>query len=154
MRLLEECVIEPVIQRIVDNVLLETTDERMKGDVRVRARGVSGIVERDNKREQLNWAIQSLGPLMQLQGPDGQPYIPPEAPVRLLYEQFKAMGIPTEGIFAKDYDVIAAVKQDVGSAPEVVAQPTLDGRSPDAMAAISDMGGAGVSSGADLPGGM
>ena len=64
------------------------------------------------------------------------------------------MGIPTEGIFAKDYDAIAAVKQDVGSAPEVVAQPTLDGRSPDAMAAISDMGGAGVSSGADLPGGM
>ena len=154
MRLLEECVIEPVIQRIVDNVLLETTDERMKGDVRVRARGVSGIVERDNKREQLNWAIQSLGPLMQLQGPDGQPYIPPEAPVRLLYEQFKAMGIPTEGIFAKDYDAIAAVKQDVGTSPEVVAQPMLDGRSPDAMAAISDMGGAGMSGGADLPGSM
>lgn len=144
MRLLEECIIEPVIQRIVDDTLMMTSDDRLKGDVRVRARGVSGIVERDNKREQLNWAIQSLGPLMQLQGPDGQPYIPPEAPVRLLYEQFKAMGIPTDGIFAKDYDTITAVQQDVGSTPEVVAQPTLDGRSPDAVAAIGDMGGAGL----------
>ena len=151
MRLLEELIIEPIIQRIADEAVANSLDQSIKGDIQVRARGVSGIVEKDNRREQLNWAMQSLVPLMQITGADGQPVIPPDAPVRLLYEQFKALGIPTDGVFNVDYDKQDAVKADTGVPPEVVAQPTLDGRSPDAMAAIQAMGGAQMPDALSMP---
>ena len=151
MRLLEELIIEPIIQRIADEAVANSLDQSIKGDIQVRARGVSGIVEKDNRREQLNWAMQSLVPLMQITDADGQPVIPPDAPVRLLYEQFKALGIPTDGVFNVDYDKQDAVKADTGVPPEVVAQPTLDGRSPDAMAAIQAMGGAQMPDALSMP---
>lgn len=143
MRLLEERIIEPVIQRVVDEILVTELDPSIKGDVRVRARGVSGIVEKDNHREQLNWAMQNLIPLMQLKDENGKSLIPAEAPIRLLYEQFKALGIDTRGIFSKDYELQDALQQDIGTPPDIVAQPNLDGRSQDAVNAINAMGGAG-----------
>ena len=146
MRILEERIIEPALQRIVESILTTNDDPQLAGDVRVRAKGVSGIIEKENQREQLNWAMQSLVPMLSITGADGKPVIPPEAPVRLLYEQFKALGIPTAGIF-KDYDSIAAIQSDVGTAPSIVPQPTLDGRSADGMAALDAIGGVGYNQG-------
>ena len=142
MRLLEECIIEPVIQRITDDILNRSEDASIKGDVMVRARGVSGIAEKENRRNDMNWAMQSLVPMMQIRDANGAPVIPPEAPVRLLYEQFKALGIDTTGVFAKDYDTEAAVMSDVGKPPEVVAQPQMDGRSQAGIDAVASIGGA------------
>lgn len=147
MRLLEERIIEPAIQRIVDEIITDTLDMSLKGDIQVRARGVSGIIEKETKRDQLNWAMQTMVPLMQLTDETGKPLIPRDAPVRLLYEQFKSLGIPTAGIFEKDYDKEDVLFTAPAVAPDVVAQPSLDNRSPDAVAAIADMGGAGMSTG-------
>ena len=131
----------------MDETITDTLDMSLKGDIQVRARGVSGIIEKETKRDQLNWAMQTMVPLMQLTDETGKPLIPRDAPVRLLYEQFKSLGIPTAGIFEKDYDKEDVLFTAPAVAPDVVAQPSLDNRSPDAVAAIADMGGAGMSTG-------
>jgi hypothetical protein len=146
MRLLEEGIIEPSIQWFVDYTIMTTRDDTLKGDIRVRARGVTGIADREAKREGLEWALQSIAPMVGIVDPTtGQPVIPATAPARILFEIFKARGIPTDGVFTTDFDLQDALQADTsGSAqntPEVVATPTLDGRSGDMQQALTSENG-------------
>lgn len=139
LRVLERNIIEPTVQGFIDFEMTNSADAATRGDIRVYARAVSGILEQENKRGKLEWALQSLGPLMQIAGPDGQPMVPPAAPLRLLAELFKLNGIPTQGILP-DFDMQDAIS---ATAPKPVAPsfgvPQLDGRSAAAQGAIQGM---------------
>ena len=145
LRTVEDGVIVPVVQGFIDRNNMYSDDPTIKGDVRVYARGVSGIMEREAQRERLSWALQSIGPLVQAG------LVPPDAALRLLYALFQANGIDTDGILP-DYDSQAAGAADTaaaGGAPQAQETPsletgtgvTLDGRSANAVAAINRMNG-------------
>jgi hypothetical protein len=138
MEAIERGVIEPLVQSFIDREMIYGTDLSVKGDLRAYAVGVSGIVEKEAKSDKLQWALQSLAPLMQVTDPaSGKTVIPAEAPVRLLYQMFKDAGISTQGIFP-DYDRQAAVVSDVRAASPGIQAPPLDGRAApmrDALAA-------------------
>lgn len=141
LRVLEENIIEPVVQSYIDYELMFSLDQTIKGDIRVHARGVSGIVERETQENKLQWALQSLGPYMQIIDPNtGQPIIPPEAIKRLLYQIFKSSGINTEGIFP-DYDMQSAVSSDIQSLNPMYQGTVLDGRNAAAGQAIANQNG-------------
>ena len=113
IHLIEKNIIEPVIQGFVDWELMYGDDPSLKGDIRVRARGISGVIAKESRAQNMDWAIQSLSGLMQVTDPaSGQPYIPPDAVIRLVYEKFKLMDIPTDGIFP-NYDMRSAIAQDI-----------------------------------------
>lgn len=145
LRTLETKVIVPVVQGYIDRINLYGTDNSMKGDVRVYARGVSGILEREGQREKLTWALQSIAPLV------STGTIPNEAVMRLVYAMFQANGVETAGIFP-DFDSQDAGGEDLAAlgaagvpqaeAPSALALPggevTLDGRSANAVAAIEN----------------
>ena len=113
--------------------------------MQVYAIGVSGLVEQEKKDSDFEWALQSVTAMMGIQGADGNPIIPREAPIRLLYELFKSKGIPTAGVFP-DFELIDAINTVQGSsapgaAPESPAS-MLDGRSANAVSEINaDSGG-------------
>lgn len=158
MREVERNVIEPVVQSFVDDELMYGDDPVVKGDIKVRAQGISGIQEKEQHTERLTWALQSLASM-----PEG--VVTPEALNRLLYYIFEAYGIPTKGILP-DFGMQDAVANDLGQmgAGNANGQPgqatdraSLDGRSPDAQAAIqqSNGGPSGPSGGTpDTPGGQ
>lgn len=145
LRLLEKGVIEPVVQTFIDYELRTSNDPEIRGDVRVYARGVSGLMEQEAKTEDLNWALQTLSSMMGTIDPTTQqPIIPAAAVQRILYQIFKNKGLPTEGIFP-DFDRQAALGDlldNGGLAPAGMPQdpmagaPQLDGRSATAAAAI------------------
>lgn len=156
IRNLEMLVVVPAIQSYVDYNLMFNEDPTIKGDIRVHARGVSGIVEREAQRDKLGWALQSITPLVSAQ------MVPQQAVLRLLYTMFQSHGIPTEGIFP-DFDGEDALNQDLGIAQQppqpqggqfdisgvnstpLMQSPMggvpLDGRSGDAVAAIETANG-------------
>lgn len=147
LRAVEKKVIEPGIQSFVDWQLLYSDDPTIKGDIRVYARGVSGILEKESQREKLSWALQSIGPLVTAQ------VIPQQAVLRLVYQLFQAQGIPTDGILP-DFDGDEAGAADMamltGGAPQGGGQlalpgseTQLDGRSANAMQAIESMNSLG-----------
>lgn len=137
LRVLEENIIEPVIQSYIDYELMYSMDETIKGDIRVHARGVSGIVEKESQESKLQWALQSLSSYVQVIDPTtGQPIIPPAAISRLLYQIFKVSGISTEGIFP-DYDLQSAFTQDMLSLNPLYQGGTIDGRNASAGQAIA-----------------
>lgn len=140
LRVLEENIIEPVVQSYIDYELMFSLDQTIKGDIRVHARGVSGIVERESQENKLQWALQSLGPYMQVMDSSGQPLIPPEAIRRLLYQIFKSSGISTEGIFP-DYDLQSAVTSDMQGLNPMYQGGTIDGRNAAAGQAIANQNG-------------
>lgn len=116
-------------------------DQTIKGDIRVHARGVSGIVERETQESKLQWALQSLAPYMQVIDPATQaPIIPPEAIKRILYQIFKSSGISTEGIFP-DYDLQSAVSMDMQGLNPMYQGGTMDGRNAAAGQAIANQNG-------------
>lgn len=138
LRVLEENIIEPVVQSYIDYELMYSLDETIKGDIRVHARGVSGIVEKESQESKLQWALQSLSSYIQVIDPNtGQPIIPPAAIQRLLYQIFKVSGISTEGIFP-DFDLQSAVTQDIQSLNPLYQGGTIDGRNASAGQAIAN----------------
>lgn len=145
---IEQNVIEPVVQSFVDWELLYNEDPSIKGDIHVYARGVSGVIERESKSSNMDWAIQSIASIADKTDANGQLIIPPDATARLLYEKFKLMGIPTEGIFP-NYDLQSAAATDAGISPmdmrSQLASPEpsgmLDGRSGAAIEAINTSNG-------------
>lgn len=141
LRVLEEEIIEKVVQRFIDYELMYSDDPTIKGDIRVYARGVSGLVEQEEKQSRLEWALQSIVPLMQIMDPDTQrPIVPPVALLRLLYEIFKANGVPTEGILP-DFDVQSAVDGGAPSVNPLFEGASFDGRNAQAAQAIADSNG-------------
>ena len=148
LRTIERKIVEPTVQAFVDWNLMHNPDPTIKGDVHAYARGVSGVLEREAQAEGLAWALQSIVPLTQSPGPDGQPLVPQQAVLRLLYSLFQARGIPTEGILP-DFDGMAAGEADLqtagAAAPEIATIPSLpspgvplDGRSAAAAGAIAE----------------
>lgn len=141
LRNLEERIIEPVIQSFIDYELMFNMDQTIKGDVKVHARGVSGIIEKESQDSKLEWALQSLSPYVNMVDPaTNQPVVPPAAIQRMLYNLMKSAGIDTEGIFP-DYDLQSSVAQDMASVNPMVSGATLDNRSTAARQAISDSNG-------------
>lgn len=153
MRVVEENIIEPIVQSFIDHELMFSFDTTIKGDIKVYARGVSGIVEKENQDSKLQWALQSLAPFAQMIDPETkQPVVPPAAIKRMLYNILKSAGVPTEGIFP-DYDLQTALKED-GQLNPMVQGATLDGRSQNAIEAISNSNGPMGSGGNPIPGAM
>ncbi len=140
LRVLEENIIEPVVQSYIDHELMFSLDQTIKGDIRVHARGVSGIVEKENQESKLQWALQSLSSYVGMQDMQGMPVVPPEAIRRLLYQIFKSSGISTEGIFP-DYDLQSAFSQDIQSLNPMYQGGTIDGRNASAGQAIQAQNG-------------
>lgn len=140
LRVLEENIIEPVVQSYIDHELMFSLDQTIKGDIRVHARGVSGIVEKETQESKLQWALQSLSAYVGMQDQQGQPVVPPEAIRRLLYQIMKSSGISTEGIFP-DYDLQSAFTQDIQSLNPMYQGGTIDGRNASAGQAIAQQNG-------------
>ena len=145
LRILEERIIEPAVQSFIDYELFFNSDPTIKGDIRVHARGVSGLVEKENKESKLEWALQSMAPYVQIPDPEtGQPIIPAKGIKALVFELFKSVGVPTDDIFP-DYEFQRAVTGgSVPQAPNPMVQgATLDGRSSSAAGAIANMNSMG-----------
>lgn len=141
LRVLEENIIEPVVQSYIDYELMFSMDTTIKGDIRVHARGVSGIVEKETQESKLQWALQSLSSYVGMQDPmTGQPIVPPEAIRRLLYQIMKSSGISTEGIFP-DYDLQSAMVSDMRGLNPMYQGGTIDGRNANAGQAIANQNG-------------
>lgn len=138
LRMLEKSVIEPVVQSFVDYEIRVSTDEAIKGDVRVFARGVSGLMEKESRNEDWNWALQSVSALAGKTDAQGQDLIPATVPVRILYNMFKGKGLPTEGIFPDfdKQDLLGSALGQVMPADPAGDLPQLDGRSATAAATI------------------
>lgn len=139
LRMIEKGLIEPVIQSFIDYELRTTTDDTLRGDVRVYARGVSGLMEQETQNSNLEWALQSIVPMVGKNDPQtNQPLVPASAVQVLLYKLFKNKGIPTDGIFP-DFDKHEAFGNAI--APQINDPtgelPRLDGRSADAAGAIA-----------------
>ena len=134
----EQNVIQPLVQSFIDREMMFGTDMSVKGDLRAYAVGVSGLAQKESQGDKLQWALQSLGPLMQIVDPNTKkPIISPEAPARLLYQMFKDIGVPTEGIFP-DFDKMEAVAIDSGGKlGSLSGAPTLDGRSGNMQQALN-----------------
>lgn len=141
LRNIEGGVITPLVQAFVTHEMLYSNDTEIKGDLRVYAQGVSGILEKEAKATDLEWAFQSVASIAGQPGPDGQPLIPAMAITRILYELFRLKGISTEGIFP-DFGAMDALAADtnmpVGS-PSL--QIPMDGRHGAAPATIADSNG-------------
>lgn len=151
LRMLEKGVIEPVVQDFINYELRTSDDPEIRGDIRVYARGVSGLMEQESKNSDLEWALQSLSSMVGVIDPTTQqPVVPASAVQRILYQLFKNKGLSTEGIFP-DFDKQEAfgellagqgVASPAGMPSDPTGElPTLDGRSPDAAAAIGDANG-------------
>lgn len=148
---LEAGLIEPVVNKFILYNQLNNPDPSLRGDIRAFAKGVSGLIEKEGKVDDLQWALQSISAIMgSVTNPDGSPVIPPMAVVRLLYEQFKERGIATEGIFP-DFEKQQALAEDMGAASlgahaqapvgEAGSVAPLDGRSAVAAQAIDEANG-------------
>lgn len=144
LRMLEERCIEPVIQSFIDYELFFNLDETIKGDIRVHARGVSGLVEKENKDNKLEWALQSLSSFTQMPDENGQPVVPARAVKSILNELLKSAGIDTSNIFP-DFELQQTLNS--GATPStpnsLVSGAQLDNRSASAMDAIANSNGMG-----------
>jgi len=153
LRIVEENIIEPVIQSFIDYHLMFSNDPAIQGDIRVYARGVSGIVEKENKEQKLEWVVQSITGWVGQQDETGQPIIPGSAVRTLLAKLFESAGIDTEDIFP-NHNLQQVMNQSVGQQPQT--QPLVDGqldaRSGAAMDAIANQGAVGQNNG--QPGAM
>lgn len=143
MSMLEKGLIEPVVQSFVDYEMRTSSDPDILGDIRVYARGVSGLIQKESANQDLEWALQSLAPMVNVIDPQtGRSIVPPSAIQRLLYQIFKNKGIPTDGIFP-DFDREEAIGEMMGGAK--VRMPAygeqLDGRSAIAAEAITNANG-------------
>lgn len=141
----ERCFIEEILQDMINDLMLYSLDDSIKGDMQVYAIGVSGLVEQEKKNSDFEWALQSVTAMMNIKDATGNPVIPTTAPVRLLYELFKSKGIPTTGVFP-DFELLdaigTAVPASIQAAPPPNPSSMLDGRSQTAADSItSNTGG-------------
>ena len=88
-------IIVPIVQKFIDNILMTTDDETIRGDVRVHPKGVDGLVDDETLSNNILSAMQTLGPVAAAlqQGS-------PVAPLLLgMYEHWaKLNNIPIEGL--------------------------------------------------------
>lgn len=143
LRIIEEQIIEPVIQSFIDYHLMNSQDPSIKGDIRVYARGVSGIVEKENKEQKLEWVMQSISGFVGQPDENGTPIVPGSAIRRVLSQLFQSAGVDVEGIFP-DENMRQALQNVPGIAssnnPTVngMVDGNLDARSGAAMNAIAE----------------
>lgn len=137
LRIVEEQIIEPVIQTFIDYHLMTSQDPTIKGDIRVYARGVSGIVEKENKEQKLEWVVQSISGWVGQVDENGNPIIPGSAIRRVLSQLFASAGVDTDGIFP-DEKLEKALSGVGGQEVNNVVDGNLDSRNKAAMAAISN----------------
>lgn len=143
LRIVEEQIIEPVIQTFIDHHLMVSNDPTLKGDIRVYARGVSGIVEKENKEQKLEWVVQSISGWVGTPDETGAPIVPGAAIRRVLSQLFESAGVDTEGIFP-DEKLEKALSGVAQPATNGLVEGQLDNRSGAAMNAIANansMGG-------------
>lgn len=144
LRMIESGLIEPVVQEFINYEIRTSNDPDIRGDIRVYARGVSGLMEQESKNGDLEWALQSISSMVGVVDPTtGQPIVPATAVQRILYTMFKNKGLSTEGIFP-DFDRQEAFGEIAGTPmPQDPAAgvPDLQGRSPNAEAAIAAANG-------------
>lgn len=144
LRMIESGLIEPVVQEFINYEIRTSNDPDIRGDIRVYARGVSGLMEQESKNGDLEWALQSISSMVGVVDPTtGQPIVPATAVQRILYTMFKNKGLSTEGIFP-DFDRQEAFGEITGQAmPQnpTDSLPNLQGRSPNAEAAIAAANG-------------
>ena len=140
----ERCFIEEILQDMIDDLMLYSLDESIKGDMQVYAIGVSGLVEQEKKNSDFEWALQSVTAMMNIKDATGNPVIPTTAPVRLLYELFKSKGIPTAGVFP-DFELLDALSTVAPASTQAAAPANpaslLDGRSQVAVNSIDSASG-------------
>lgn len=153
LRIVEENIIEPVIQSFIDYHLMFSSNPAIQGDIRVYARGVSGIVEKENKEQKLEWVVQSISGWVGRNDETGQPIVPGSAVRVLLAKLFESAGIDTEDIFP-NYKLQQVMGNAGASQPQT--QPLVDGqldaRSGAAMDAIANQQAVGQNNG--QPGAM
>lgn len=144
LRMIESGLIEPVVQEFINYEIRTSNDPDIRGDIRVYARGVSGLMEQENKNGDLEWALQSISSMVGVVDPTTQqPIVPATAVQRILYTMFKNKGLSTEGIFP-DFDRQEAFGEITGQPmPQdpTGGLPDLQGRSPNAEAAIDAANG-------------
>ena len=144
LRMIESGLIEPVVQDFINYEIRTSNDPDIRGDIRVFARGVSGLMEQESKNGDLEWALQSISSMVGVIDPTTQkPIVPATAVQRILYTMFKNKGLSTEGIFP-DFDRQEAFGELTGQPmPQDPAGgvPDLQGRSPNAEAAIAAANG-------------
>lgn len=144
LRMIESGLIEPVVQEFINYEIRTSNDPDIRGDIRVYARGVSGLMEQESKNGDLEWALQSISSMVGVIDPTTQqPIVPATAVQRILYTMFKNKGLSTEGIFP-DFDRQEAFGEIAGTPmPQNPADglPDLQGRSPNAEAAIAAANG-------------
>lgn len=135
---LEGAIIEPVVQFFTDWELMWSKDVKAQGDVNVQARGITGLLEQQAAVDDLQWALQSLSSIADKVNPaTQQPIVPPTAVPMLLQRMFKLRGIPTEGMFDQDYELVGTLQGAADPRPSKMGGGiALDGRSPAAAAAI------------------
>ena len=142
--MIESGLIEPVVQEFINYEIRTSNDPDIRGDIRVYARGVSGLMEQESKNGDLEWALQSISSMVGVVDPTTQqPIVPATAVQRILYTMFKNKGLSTEGIFP-DFDRQEAFGEIAGTPmPQDPAAgvPDLQGRSPNAEAAIAAANG-------------
>jgi hypothetical protein len=131
MRNIENHIIAPVIQHHVDYELMwGDVGANLQGDVSVQAKGLTSVAEQAGQTDDLQWALQSLSSMMGATDPStGKPFIPAAAPVRILYQIFKAKGIPTAGVFPANFESSSALQGEGSSGQPTPDVPGLDGRS-------------------------
>lgn len=139
LRNIENFVVEPVVQHFVDYELQwgEVSAE-LHGDVNVQAKGLTEVAENAGQADDLSWALQSISAIADKVDPmTGQPFIPAAAFPRLVYQMFKAKGIPTHGVFPDNFESTSALQgQSAGGLPGADV-PGLDGRSQTSINSIN-----------------
>lgn len=134
----ERGAIEPIAQAELDWQLTYNPNIPLITDARVQARGITQLVDRAQEASSLEWALQSISSIAGKTDENGVALVPGSAITLLLYKLFQAKGIDTTGVLP-DYDGMAAAQASDPSAPPPSynsGAPKLDGRSPNAAAAI------------------
>jgi hypothetical protein len=137
LRSMENKIIEPIVQSFVDKRLMDDPPAHIRGDVNVRARGLTGLIEREGQVETLGWQLQSLSAFAGKVDPDtGKSIIPASVPLELTKQMFRAKGLSTKGIFPESDGSVAAPPPtptvDMPGEP-----PPLDNRSAAAVDAMA-----------------
>jgi hypothetical protein len=137
LRAMENQIIEPIVQSFIDHRLMNDPPEYIRGDVNVRARGLTGLVEREGQVESLQWQLQTLAAFAEKVDPaTGKPIIPATVPLAIVKQMFRAKGLSTKGVFPDEDGGVEQPALAEGQ-QEVSQGMPLDNRSAVAKDAIS-----------------
>ena len=132
--------VQPIAQAELDWQLTYNPNIPLITDARVQARGITQLVDRAQEASNLEWALQSISAIAGKTDETGETLVPGAAITLLLYKLFQAKGIDTTGVLP-NYDAIASAQVDNPGMPAPQynsGAPALDGRSPNAAAAIEN----------------